>query len=98
MPQYLGELEFIHIVENKFRKEFIVDGHMWYGEVSIELMDRGNLFYDVSKIKDITPGTNGKDLLSQSASRQSDVLEGKPSNTIIRENSKKSTENKKRWK
>ena len=81
---------------DKYKTQFIVDGHMFDGEVSIELMDRGNLFYDVSKIKDITPGTNGKDLLSQSASRQSDVLEGNPSTTIIRENSEKSTENAKK--
>jgi len=49
-----------------------------------------------TKIKDITPGANGRDYVSQSVSSQSDVVEGNPSTTIIRENSEKSTENDKK--
>ncbi len=72
---------------DKHKTKFIVDDRMFEGEISVKLMERGDLFYDMSKIKDITPGTNGKDLLSQSASRQSDVVEGKPSiNSISEEN------------
>ncbi|MBQ3019149.1 MAG: hypothetical protein IJD77_01000 [Clostridia bacterium] len=81
---------------DKYKTQFIVDGRKFEGEVSIKLTQRGDVFYDMTKIKDITSGTNGKDLSSQSASRRSDAIEGRPSTTIIREKTEKSTQNAKK--
>lgn len=69
---------------DKYATRFVVDHQMFEAEISIELVARGDLFYDMTKIKNITPDSRRS--MSPTTS-QSDVVEGKPStNSISEEN------------
>ena len=67
---------------DKYKTRFIVDGRTFEGEISLKLTQRGDVFYDITKIKDITPGMSGAVLPT---SRRSDVVEGNPSTNSISE-------------
>ena len=69
---------------DKYATRFVVDNQMFEAEISIELVARGDLFYDMTKIKNITPDSRRS--MSPTTS-QSDVIEGNPSiNSISKEN------------
>ena len=64
---------------DKFQTHFVVGGHAFEGTIFIMVMDDHNLFYDVTKIKDITRSTTG---LAMTA------VSGSPSDVSTRDNSK----------
>lgn len=78
---------------DKYKTQFIVDEQLFEGEISLKLTQRGDVFYDMSKIKNITPGTSRS---KAPTSSQSDVVEGKPSTSIITEKDDLSTKNAKK--
>lgn len=66
---------------DKFQTYFVVGGHAYEGVISIMVMEDHNLFYDVTKIKDITRSTTG---LAMTA------VSGSPSDVSTTENNTKS--------
>lgn len=71
---------------DKYKTRFIVDGRTFESEISIKLTRRGDVFYDMTKIKDITPGMSRSVLPTSS---QSDVNERTPSTISISDENKK---------
>ena len=77
---------------DKYKTCFTFDGKtIFEGEISIKLLERGDLFYDITKIKDTSTARTAGTADGSSSASNRDV-----SVNIIREKAEKSTENSKK--